>query len=57
MKSQEYGDEKLQLVGNMIDLVSIINCYRVDIIPSQESSDDNDEDDNEDEVARNITSV
>lgn len=56
MKSQEYGDEKLQLVGNMIDLVSI-NCYRVDIIPSQESNDDNDEDDNEDEVARNITSV
>ena len=28
VKSQEYGDEKLQLVGNMIDLVSIY-CYRL----------------------------
>lgn len=26
VKSQEYGDEKLQLVGHMMDLVSTIHC-------------------------------
>ena len=36
VKSQEYGDEKLQLVGNMIDLVSI-NCYRVESIEHPKS--------------------